>query len=75
MIYLVIVFSLLSIVLEGQIGTSSDGVDSSKGWKACCLLGRFLAWGGGGGGLFGSIFGWDVCEFAVGYVICKGGGG
>jgi hypothetical protein len=28
--------------------------------------------GGGGGGLFGSVFGWDVCELAVGYVICKG---
>jgi hypothetical protein len=25
--------------------------------------------------LFGSIFGWDVCELAVGYVICKGVGG
>jgi hypothetical protein len=73
MTYLGIVFSLLSLVLEGQVGTSSDGVDSSKGWKACCLLGRFLAWGGGG--LFGSIFCWDVCVLVVGYVICKGGEG
>jgi hypothetical protein len=30
---------------------------------------------GGGGGSFGSIFGWDVCELVVMYVICKGGGG
>jgi hypothetical protein len=29
----------------------------------------------GEGGLFGSTFGWDVCELAVGYVICKGSGG
>jgi hypothetical protein len=75
MIYLVIVFSLMSLVLEGQVGSSSDGVDSSKALKACCLLGRFLAWGGGGGGLFGSIFGWDVCGPVIGYVIYKGGRG
>jgi hypothetical protein len=31
--------------------------------------------GGGGGRLFGSIFGWDICELAVGYVICRVGGG
>jgi hypothetical protein len=73
MIYLTIVFSLLSLILEGQFGTSNDGVDSSEGWKACCLLGRFLLWGGGG--LFGSVFGWDVRALAIGYVICKGGGG
>jgi hypothetical protein len=28
--------------------------------------------GGSGGGLFGSVFGWDVCELVVGYVICRG---
>jgi hypothetical protein len=31
--------------------------------------------GGGGCGLFGSVFGWDVCELTVGYVICRGGRG
>jgi hypothetical protein len=25
--------------------------------------------------MFGSIFGWVVCELVVGYVICRGGGG
>jgi hypothetical protein len=33
------------------------------------------SWFGGGGGLFGSAFGWDVCELAMGYVICRGAGG
>jgi hypothetical protein len=33
------------------------------------------SWLGGGGGLFGSIFGWDVCELVAGYVICKGARG
>jgi hypothetical protein len=31
--------------------------------------------GGGGGRLLGSVFSSDVCEFAVGYVICRGCGG
>jgi hypothetical protein len=28
--------------------------------------------GGGGGGMFGSIFGWIAWVFAEGYVICTG---
>jgi hypothetical protein len=47
---------------------------SKVGKLVACWEDSWLG-GGGGGGLFDSIFGWDVCEFAVGYVICKGGGG
>jgi hypothetical protein len=47
-------------------------MNSSKGWETGCFLGGALIWGWGEGGLFGSVFCWDVCELAVGYVICKG---
>jgi hypothetical protein len=40
-------------------------------WEGSLLVGG----GGGGGGLFGSVFGWDVCELVVGYVICRVGRG
>jgi hypothetical protein len=33
MINLVVVLSLLSLVFEGQVGASSDGVYGFEGWK------------------------------------------
>jgi hypothetical protein len=44
---LVIVLSPLPLVLKIQIGTSGDGVYSSKGWETGGLLGGFLIlwWG------------------------------
>jgi hypothetical protein len=47
-------------------------MNSSKGWETGCLLGGVLIWGCGGGGLFGFVYGQDVCELVVGYLICKG---
>jgi hypothetical protein len=42
MIYLAIVLSSLPLVLETQVGASSDCVDDSEGWEIGALLGRFL---------------------------------
>jgi hypothetical protein len=41
MVNLVVVFSLLSFVLEVHIGASSNCVDGSKGWEIVALLQRF----------------------------------
>jgi hypothetical protein len=42
MIYLAIVLSSLSLVLETQVGASGDCVDGFEGWKISALLESFL---------------------------------
>jgi hypothetical protein len=49
MINLAIMLLLLSFVFEGYIETSSDGMNSSKGWETGCLLGGVMIWGVGVG--------------------------
>jgi hypothetical protein len=72
MIYLAIIFSSMSLVLKTQVGPS--GVV----WMVPNVGKLVLCWedswfcGGGGGGLFGSVFGWTAWVLAAGYVICRG---
>jgi hypothetical protein len=42
MIYLVIILSSLPLVLETQVGASSDCVDGSEGCEIGALLGRYF---------------------------------
>jgi hypothetical protein len=75
MIYLAIVFSFVSLILEGHVGTSvMVWIVLKVGNLVACWEGSWLV-GGGGAGLFGSVFGWDVCELAFGYVIYRVGEG
>jgi hypothetical protein len=47
MIYLAIVLSPLSFILETQVGSSGDCMNGSEGWQIGALRGRFLVlwWG------------------------------
>jgi hypothetical protein len=71
MIYLAIVFSFVSLIPEGQVGTSvMVWIVLKVGKLVACWEGSWLV-RGGGGGLFGSVFVWHICMLAVGYVICR----
>jgi hypothetical protein len=69
MVYMTIVLSLLPFVLEIYIEASGDYVDGSKGYEASDWC------AGGGGNVFGLVFGWWLGVFGIGYVIYGNDGG
>jgi hypothetical protein len=64
---LMVVFSLLLLVLEVQVGASSDRVNGFKGWEIIAFLRRL--W------VYWAPFFVVLHMCYGGYVICSGGGG